>query len=176
MTTIDEVLHLYRQWGHERYDEDVTQLDHALQTAALARRGGAPEPLVAAALLHDVGHLLALRDGNAGPHERTGPAYLGPLLPGSVTDPVALHVDAKRYLCATDAAYAGRLSAGSVRSLRRQGGPMTTAERAAFEGQPGWADAVALRRWDDGAKLDDTDVDGLDAYETLLRALACSGS
>lgn len=176
MTTVDEVLQLYRQWGHERYDEEVAQLDHALQTAALARRAGARDPIVAAALLHDVGHLLALRDGIAGPHERTGPAHLAPLLPASVTTAIALHVDAKRYLCATDAAYAERLSAGSVRSLRRQGGPMTTAERAAFERQPGWDDAVALRRWDDGGKLDDADVDGLDAYETLLRELACSAS
>lgn len=176
MTTVEDVLGLYRQFGHEHYDEDLAQLDHALQTAALARQAGATEPIVAAALLHDVGHLLALRGGSAGPHERTGPAYLDAVFPASVTSVIALHVEAKRYLCATDAGYAATLSAGSVRSLRHQGGPMSPTERAAFEREAGWADAVDLRRWDDGAKLDAAEVDGLDAYEDLLRRLACSGS
>lgn len=176
MTTIDEVLELYRRWGHEHYDEDLAQLDHALQTAALARRSGAPDDLVAAALLHDVGHLLALRDGSTEPHERTGPAYLAPLFPRAVVAPIELHVDAKRYLCAADAAYTRRLSPGSMRSLRRQGGPMTGPERSEFERKAGWAEAVALRRWDDGGKLVEAEVEGLEAYETLLRGLACSGS
>jgi phosphonate degradation associated HDIG domain protein len=176
MTTVDEVLELYRRWGQDPYDEELAQLDHALQTAALARQAGASDALVAAALLHDVGHLLVLAGGDLAPHERTGPAFLEPLFPGSVTDPIALHVEAKRYLCAVDAAYAGQLSAGSTRSLERQGGPMTPAEAAAFERRPGWADAVALRRWDDGGKVDDAAVAGLDSYEPLLRGQACSGS
>src|SRR4029453_17731996 len=74
VTDIDEVLDLYDRWGAERYDEDVGQLDHALQTAALAASAGAGDALVVAALLHDVGHLLELRGGPAGPHERTAPA------------------------------------------------------------------------------------------------------
>ncbi|MGH9112917.1 MAG: metal-dependent phosphohydrolase, partial [Acidimicrobiales bacterium] len=79
MTAVDEVLELYDRWGGARYDEDVAQLDHALQTAALAASAGATDAVVAAALLHDAGHLLALRGDPVGPHERTGPAFLAAL-------------------------------------------------------------------------------------------------
>jgi [1-hydroxy-2-(trimethylamino)ethyl]phosphonate dioxygenase len=176
MTTVDEVLALYERWGGERYDEEVAQLDHALQTAALAAAAGATDAVVAAALLHDAGHLLALRGDPPGPHERTGPAYLTPLFPAAVTGPIALHVAAKRYLCAVEPAYAAGLSAGSTRSLARQGGPMSPADAAAFADDPAGADAVALRRWDDAGKVDGLAVPGLAAYESLLRGLACSGS
>ncbi len=176
MTSVDEVLDLYHRWGGERYDEDVAQLDHALQTAALAAAAGAPGPVVAAAVLHDVGHLLALRGDQPGSHERTGPAFLAPLFPPSVTGPIALHVAAKRYLCAVEPAYLTVLSAGSTHSLRRQGGPMSGGEVAAFEARAGWPDAVALRRWDDAGKVDGAAVPGLASYEPLLRSVACSGS
>jgi predicted HD phosphohydrolase len=176
VTTVDEVLGLYTRWGAEHYDEEVGQLDHALQTAALAAAYGAPGALVAAALLHDAGHLLELNGGPAAPHERTAPAFLAPLFPVSVTVPIALHVAAKRYLCAVEPEYHAGLSAGSQRSLRRQGGPMAAGERASFEATPGWADAVALRRWDDGGKVEGAPVPGLASYEPLLRSLVCSAS
>jgi predicted HD phosphohydrolase len=176
VTTVDELLDLYERWGAEHYDEEVGQLDHALQTAALATADGAAEPLVAAALLHDAGHLLELRGGPVGPHERTAPAFMAELFPASVTTPIALHVAAKRYLCAVEPTYHAGLSAGSQRSLRRQGGPMAAAELAAFQATPGWADAVALRRWDDAGKVDGAAVPGLASYEPLLRSLACFGS
>jgi gamma-butyrobetaine dioxygenase len=176
VTTVDEVLALYERWGAEHYDEELAQLDHALQTAALAAAAGAVDPVVAAALLHDAGHLLALRGDPPGPHERTGPAYLAAIFPRAVTDPVALHVAAKRYLCAVEPAYAAGLSAGSTRSLARQGGPMTPVEAAAFRDRPGSEDALALRRWDDAGKVDGLPVPGLDTYAPLLRGLACSGS
>jgi [1-hydroxy-2-(trimethylamino)ethyl]phosphonate dioxygenase len=176
VTTVDEVLALYDRWGAEHYDEEVGQLDHALQTAALAAADGAADPLVAAALLHDAGHLLELSGGPAGPHERTAPAFLAPLFPPAATAPIALHVAAKRYLCAIEPEYHAALSAGSQRSLRRQGGPMAAGERAAFEATPGWADAVALRRWDDGGKVEGASVPGLASYEPLLRSLVCSAS
>jgi predicted HD phosphohydrolase len=174
--TVDDVLDLYDRWGAHHYDEAVGQLDHALQTAAHAVAAGAPDPLVAAALLHDVGHLLALRDeGAPAPHEAVGPGYLGQLFPCEVTGPIALHVAAKRYLCAVEPAYLARLSPGSVRSLARQGGPLAVDEVARFESQPGWVDAMALRRWDDAGKVLDASVPGLADYEPLLRSL-CSGS
>ncbi|HRW39566.1 MAG: hypothetical protein KDB04_13680 [Acidimicrobiales bacterium] len=177
--SIDEVLDLYRRWGPERYDEEVSQLDHALQTAALARADGASEALVAAALLHDVGHLLELRDGGRADgqvaadlgHEGRGTRYLGALLGPAVTGPIALHVAAKRYRCAVDPAYRATLSAGSERSLVRQGGPMGPDEVARFEAHPAHADAVALRGWDDGGKELDLEVEPLEAYEPLLQRL-----
>ncbi|HMG39872.1 MAG TPA: hypothetical protein VK611_01025 [Acidimicrobiales bacterium] len=173
MTTVDEVLSLYHRWGGERYDEAVAQLDHALQTAASAVSAGAAHAVVAAALLHDVGHLLELRGDAASPHEEVGPAFLSALFPEAVTAPIGLHVAAKRYLCAVEPSYAAGLSAGSVRSLRRQGGPMSGDEVTAFEAVAGWRDAVALRRWDDAGKVDGAAVPGLSDYELLLRSLAC---
>ncbi|MHB8467896.1 MAG: HD domain-containing protein [Acidimicrobiales bacterium] len=176
MTDVDEVLDLYLRWGASPYDEEVAQLDHALQTAALAAEAEADDAVIVAALLHDVGHLLVMRGDQVGPHERTGPAFLSQLFPPSVTGPIALHVAAKRYLCAVEPTYSATLSTGSIRSLERQGGPMTAAEIAAFEATAGSAVAVALRRWDDGGKLDGVAVADLATYEPVLRAVACSAS
>ncbi len=177
--TVDEVLHLYREWGAQLYDEEIRQLDHALQTAALAQAAGAAGALVAAALLHDVGHLLAMAD-RSGPrdrstdlrHEARGSSYLTTLFPPSVTAPIALHVRAKRYLVTVDDAYASALSPGSTASLAKQGGPLDASEAQAFEGNPGWEDAVALRRWDDQGKVDGLAVPDLASYRALLESLA----
>jgi len=176
MTTAAEVLALYERWGGDRYDEEVAQLDHALQTAARAAEAGAADALVAAALLHDVGHLLALAGRERAPHERSGAAFLAARFPPAVTGPIALHVDAKRYLCAVEPSYHAGLSAGSRRSLARQGGPFTPDETAAFEAVPGWDDAVALRRWDDAGKVVGAPVPPLDTYEDLLWSLARTAS
>jgi gamma-butyrobetaine dioxygenase len=170
---LDEVLALYERWGPERYDEEVTQLEHALQTAALAEAEGAPDPLVAAALLHDVGHLFELAAGRFRTdvdrrHEDAGADWLADLLPPEVTDPIALHVLAKRHLCAVDGAYAAALSPGSVASLARQGGPLGPTEAAAFAARPGAEAAIALRRWDDRGKVLDLDVGDLDRHRALL--------
>jgi predicted HD phosphohydrolase len=166
---LDEVWDLYDRWGGDRYDEEVTQLDHALQTAALADAGDADEHLVAAGLLHDVGHLLAL-DGRAvhAQHESVGAAYLGALLPESVTAPILLHVQAKRYLCAVDGDYIASLSRGSQRSLLRQGGPMATPELRRFDAVAGADAAVRLRRWDDGGKSLQCDVPPIDSYHARV--------
>ena len=174
--SVAEVLALYERWGPERYDEEVTQLEHTLQTAALARAASADDALVAAALLHDVGHLLELADGRFRSdvdehHESRGASYLAGLFPPTVTAPIALHVRAKRYLCAVDTGYAGALSAGSVASLAKQGGPMSVEEATAFERQPAAKAAVQLRRWDDEAKILDLDVGTLDQHADLLERL-----
>jgi [1-hydroxy-2-(trimethylamino)ethyl]phosphonate dioxygenase len=136
--------------------------------------------LVAAALLHDVGHLLHLEmtQGTSGGgvedqrHEATGARHLAAAFPPAVTGPIALHVRAKRYLCATDATYAEALSDGSRRSLRLQGGPMEADEIASFEAASGSRAAVALRRWDDQAKVDGLDVAPLERYDGLLRRVS----
>jgi len=177
---IAEVLALFEAWGTQNYDEDVSQLDHALQTAALARVAGADDALVAAALLHDVGHLLELRDGGQDDgqtdvdlgHEGRGARWLAPVFPPQVTGPIALHVAAKRYRCAVDPAYHDGLSDGSRRSLVRQGGPMAPDEVERFAAHPAHADAVALRGWDDGGKVTDLHVPDLASYRALLDQLA----
>jgi phosphonate degradation associated HDIG domain protein len=177
---VDEVVGLYLRWGRQHYDDLVSQLDHALQCAALARQAGADDSLVAASLLHDIGHLIEL-EGSAGRvgdlsidrrHEATAVRVLARLLPPSVTAPIALHVDAKRYLCAVDPTYASRLSAGSVRSLVTQGGPMDEDETARFEAMPAHRAACDLRRWDDLGKVEGLVVEPFDAYVPMLRSLA----
>ena len=177
--SVDEVVDLYRTYANDHYDEELTQLDHALQTAALARAEGADDALVVAALLHDVGHLLDLaQHGQRSTstedlgHEGRGARYLAALFPAAVTGPIALHVRAKRYRCAVDPEYHDGLSAGSRASLVLQGGPMTAEEADAFAASPASAAAVDLRRWDDGGKVDGLEVPSFDDYLPLLESLA----
>jgi len=170
-----KVLSLYRDLGGERYDEVVTQTQHGLQCAMLAERAGALEPLVAAALLHDIGHLLEpppSEGSNGDPrHEAVGAHHLDRWFGHDVTRPIALHVAAKRYLCAIDSDYHDGLSPASVQSLAVQGGPFTDTQVDAFENTSGWHDAVRLRRWDDEAKQINVRTRGLDEYRDLLTGL-----
>lgn len=175
--TIRRIVALYDTLGLDRYDEEITQLDHALQCAAHARDAGSTPSMIAAALLHDIGHLLDLEAGGtvaeprSAHHEDVGAASLTALFPPSVTAPIALHVRAKRFLAAVEPDYVDGLSRGSVRSLARQGGPMDAAEVAAFEQNPGFTDACTLRRWDDLGKVDGLVVDPFDTYLELLDSL-----
>jgi phosphonate degradation associated HDIG domain protein len=179
---VDEILDLYEQYGADHYDEALSQLDHALQTAALAEAAGASDALIAASLLHDVGHLLTLASGGRPAatadedqrHEGAGARYLASVFSPEVTAPIALHVQAKRYRCGVDAGYTDRLSEGSRASLAIQGGPLEAAEVARFEQLPGCDDAVRLREWDDEGKVDGLDVPPLRHYRPLLDALARS--
>lgn len=138
--------------------EAVTQTQHALQCAALAEAKGASAELVSASLLHDIGHLLepefetAHNGDDDMVHEDLGEAFLEQWFGPAVTQPVKLHVAAKRYLCATNESYLAKLSPASVHSLRLQGGPMTDEEVSEFEANPHYRDAVRLRVWDDLAK------------------------
>ena len=150
--------------------EAVTMSAHQLQAAARARADGAPDALVAAALLHDVGHLL---DGASDRgHGDDGARWLGQWFGEDVTEPVRLHVAAKRYLVATEPAYRARLSPASVETLDRQGGPMDDIATIAFGHEPHARAAVALRRWDDRAKDPAAVVPPLAAYHELLERLA----
>jgi phosphonate degradation associated HDIG domain protein len=174
---VDALLELYRQYGHSHYDQTVTQTEHALQTAALAEAEHAPQPLVAAALLHDIGHLLldehAARPhflGSDQAHERVGALTLRRWFPPSVTAPIALHVPAKRYLVTTDPNYAAGLSPASIRSLAVQGGPMSPTEASTFAQRRYAHDACRLRRWDDNAKVAARTTPGLTSYRATLLA------
>lgn len=139
-------------------DEAVSQEQHALQCARMAEQEDAPPWLVVAALLHDIGHLLEADYGTGrarerdARHEVLGEDFLATWFGPEVTEPVRLHVAAKRYLCAVDAPYFDTLSPASKHSLMLQGGPMSDAEVAAFEREPFHTEAVRLRRWDDRAK------------------------
>jgi predicted HD phosphohydrolase len=146
-----------------------------LQTAALAEAQGAPDTLIAAALLHDIGHFIG-EFGDDAPddtvdrlHEAAGATVLQGYFPRAVTEPVRLHVAAKRYLCATDRTYSDRLSAASKHSLSLQGGPMSAPEIAAFERLDRHEDAVRLRRWDDGGKATGLRTKTFDDFRPLLQ-------
>jgi len=159
MISIPEICHLFESGGHTMYSgEPVTQLQHALQSATLAEQAGATPELICAALLHDLGHLLNPQGetpsarGIDDTHQYFALPYLRGLFSSAVLEPIRLHVDAKRYLCATDAAYYDRLSADSKRSLMLQGGIFNASDAAAFIARPHAADAVRLRLWDDLAK------------------------
>src|SRR6185436_19031082 len=132
--------------------------------------------LVAAALMHDIGHLLhdlpedIAEHGTDGQHEEGGARFLQRYFGPAVVDPVRLHVAAKRYLCAVDPSYHSGLSPASQQSLRLQGGPFTPEEARRFEEEPWFRSAVAVRRWDDGAKVPDLMVPGLEHYRPRLAA------
>lgn len=177
----DEVMDVFTQRGSEAYfGEAVTQLEHALQAAHLAVQAGASDALVVAALLHDIGHLLhsggedVAERGIDTRHERIGARWLSPRFGVAVSEPVRLHVAAKRYLCHTDPAYFARLSPASVQSLELQGGPMGIGESRQFERQDHWQEAVALRHWDEEAKVVGLAVPSLESYRARL--IACARS
>ncbi len=182
MTIVDEIVNLFATRGAAAYHgEEVSQEEHALQAADLAARQGAPDALVVAALLHDVGHLLDGQDedladrGLDGRHEEAGCAWLSRHFGPEVTEPIRLHVAAKRYLCAVDPKYRAGLSPASLRSLELQGGPMTPAEVAAFEDGAFFRDAVRLRHWDDAAKVPGLAVPGPSHYRDRLASAARQG-
>jgi len=139
--------------------EPVSQLEHALQCAALAEKAKAGSALITACLLHDFGHLIhslgedCALEGLDDRHEILGVNLLEPFFPPVVTEPIRLHVEAKRFLCATEKGYWDRLSPASQRTLDLQGGIFSPAEAEAFRQLPHAAAAVQLRRWDDLAKV-----------------------
>jgi phosphonate degradation associated HDIG domain protein len=153
---IADIVKVLERRGGERYgSERVSQLQHALQCATLAERAGASPPLVAAALLHDFGHLVVereMRKGGDDIHQYVALSLLRGLLPEASLEPIRLHVEAKRYLCSVDPEYWGLLSEASKISLEVQGGVLSPAEAQAFARRPFAADAVRLRKWDDRAK------------------------
>ena len=190
MAPVDRLAALFTSEGAADYlGEPVTVAQHLLQAAALAVAAGAADALVAAALLHDTGHLRGadpladeqqlsgreLMSGTDNAHGERGAAWLARWFPAAVTEPVRLHVSAKRYLCTAEPGYLDLLSPASVYTLSLQGGPMTEDEAAAFAEDPHAADAVAVRRWDDAAKDPAAEVPSFGRYRSLLEGLLAAG-
>lgn len=178
---IDEITALFHTQGAVQYGaEAINQQQHALQCAHLAEQAGGTPELITAALLHDLGHLLALDLGTKNPaaddlHQYMPMPFLRGVFADAVLEPIRMHVDAKRYLCHVDRKYWASLSPASQRSLELQGGPFTQEEAAAFIVQPYATDAVALRRWDDLAKDPAATPPGWDHYAAVLET-ACLAS
>ena len=179
-TTVDELFELYERLGDQTYGESITQTDHALQCAALARDVGASGALIVAALFHDVGHLALDAQGGPGydlsseddDHEARGARILARLFAPSVTQPVAMHVLAKRWRCTREPRYYQQLSSASQATLIAQGGLLNEEECQRFEQHPGFGDALALRTWDDSGKVEGLHAGTLRDWEPLVRSLA----
>lgn len=172
---------IFERRGAEEYlGEPVTMAEHMLQGAMLAEQDGAPDELVAAALLHDIGHFTS-EFGAYSPddtedkhHDDAGAEVLAPFFPPVITECVRLHVAAKRYLCATDTSYASRLSPASAHTLSLQGGPMSATEIAEFERNPFFREAVKVRLWDEGGKCANMKTRTFAHYQPMLqRIVAC---
>ena len=173
---VDFILHLFIEKGGDLYGgEAVTQLEHGLQAAHFAKTEGASDNLVVAALLHDIGHLLHDLPDNATEvgvddiHEELGAQFLIQYFYKEVVESVKLHVTAKRYLCLVDAEYYNTLSPTSQASLILQGGIMSELEKIEFEKNEFYNQAVALRKWDDRAKIPNLKVDDIEVYKTLIK-------
>lgn len=178
LETIEQTF--YSAEGLRYLGEDVTMIQHQLQAGALAAECG--DALVVAALLHDIGHVIGRQEGQADAldaltndrdahHDASGAQWLSRWFGPNVTEPVRLHVAAKRYLVATEPTYAAQLSEASTHTLRLQGGPMSSREVRDFETQTYAEDAVTLRRIDEAAKDNAWQAPGLDSYRALLRSM-----
>jgi gamma-butyrobetaine dioxygenase len=179
VTSVSDIFALFEVNGERSYGEEVSLRSHSLQSAARARAAGATDALVAAALLHDIGHLLAADaavdrgrpDEDDDHHEAVGARLLVALFGSEVARPVALHVQAKRWRCTVERSYLAELSSQSAMTLRAQGGLLDDGECRRFESHPGFTDAVELRRWDDQAKDPGATVPSLSSYRGLLESL-----
>jgi [1-hydroxy-2-(trimethylamino)ethyl]phosphonate dioxygenase len=174
----DEILAIFQSRGSGAYfGESVSMTEHALQAAYFAQTAAASPELIIAALLHDIGHLVDdvsndIADWTVDAHhERIGSHWLAKRFRPEVSEPVRLHVPAKRYLLATNANYFAQLSPASVITLKLQGGPMPAPEVAEFETEPFYKDAVRVRQWDDQGKVAGLKTPGLDDYRALIEEL-----
>lgn len=175
---VDFILDLFARRGAEEYlGESVSMSQHMEQSAACAVADGANEALVIALLLHDIGHFMSdfpdedLASGIDNCHEEAGANFLAFFFPKTVTEPIRLHVAAKKYLCAVDNEYIKRLSHASVQSLNVQGGPMTDLEVKAFESNPYHLFAVKARHYDDDGKVFGLAIRPIKDYRAQLESL-----
>ncbi len=174
--SIDDIFASFDAHGHRHYGESVTELQHALQCATFAQQAGEPPLVIAAALLHDYGHLchhlgedIADRGVDAR-HELLGASLLDDLFVDEIVEAARLHVAAKRYLCWKEPLYLDGLSVASRQSLSLQGGPMTYGEARMFESEPHFEMAVRVRRYDDLGKVANMATPDLESFRPLLAA------
>ena len=175
---VDFIIDLFNDMGNHSYlGENISQEEHGLQCAVVADQFDSPDSLIAASLLHDIGHFLheldedCLEQGIDNYHEDVGADFLAKFFPPEVTEPVRMHVDAKRYLCAVEPDYFGMLSPASVQSLEVQGGPMNEDEVAKFAANPHLEDALKLRRFEEAGKNVGVETPKVEHFRELLEKL-----
>jgi phosphonate degradation associated HDIG domain protein len=177
---VDEIFRVFRERGHRRYGEEVTEQQHALQCATFAQQRGENSQVIAACLLHDYGHLIhdlgedIADQGIDARHEHVGANKLSQWFDADVVEPIRLHAESKRYLCWKERGYFEELSEASKKSLALQGGMMTNAEAASFEAMPHYDAAVRVRRYDDQGKVRDMKTPDFESFRPLLEGLVRS--
>jgi phosphonate degradation associated HDIG domain protein len=170
----DQIFSIFREYGSRHYGENVSELEHALQTAEFARQFGESDSIVLSCLLHDYGHMLhdlgedAAQHGIDARHEIIGATLLKDLFPEIVLEPIRQHVAAKRYLCWKNPAYAEGLSESSRLSLQLQGGPMTDVEAQKLETNPHFTACIKVRYYDDMGKVPNMPTADLQGYRSLI--------
>jgi len=175
MSIIDEIFENMRRNKHVEYGEQVTIVAHSLQTAVFAERDGADDLMIAAAFLHDYGHFIhdlgedIADQGIDAIHEELGAAALQSYFVPELIEPMRLHVAAKRYLVATDAAYVKNVSPASMLSLKVQGGLFNAEEVREFEANPYYKRALQLRLYDEAGKIPDMEVPDYEYYRPYLK-------
>lgn len=171
---VQMIFDVYNKVGHRQYGESVTELEHALQTAAFAMQFNSSDAVVVASLLHDYGHLQhdegedVASHGVDMRHEDLGAIKLKSFFGPEILEPIRLHVVAKRYLCHKSQTYIDGLSPASRLSLEIQGGPMSDGEGAEFETNPHYKSAVELRRFDDMGKVSGMKTPTLESFYSLV--------
>lgn len=179
MNIVDEIFDAFEKRGGSAYfGELVSVLEHSVQAAMAAENAGAAPSLVVAALLHDIGHLIhhlpedVAERGINSQHEQLACNWLSQYFGPEVTEPIRLHVAAKRYLCRVKPEYIRGLSPASIQSLGLQGGPLIDEEAEEFIRFPYSQRAILVRRWDDLAKVPGLATPGLEHYRSLLESTA----
>ncbi len=178
---VDFIKDIFDRRGSESYlGEEVSMSQHMLQGAYLAQKAQGDEPLIVAALLHDIGHYTsefpedALEKGQNNHHDIAGAKVLERFFPSVVTDCVRYHVDAKRYLCAVETEYFSALSSASINSLRLQGGPMNPEQVIQFKTLDHLEAIIQVRRWDDQGKDKNMSTPDFSYFEPMIRRVSAS--
>lgn len=176
---VQEIFSLYEMHGHDIYGEDVTQLEHAVQSAQLAEKEGFEDEVILAALFHDIGHICTHQQGEASEqmgaygtmsHDKVGGAYLRDKgFPERLASLVENHVKAKRYLTFKDPVYYAKLSEASKQTLKYQGGPMNAAEAQDFEQDELFHVSLRMRHWDEEAKETNMPTPNLSSYQQMCQ-------
>lgn len=174
LAPVDQIFSIFREYGNRHYGENVSELEHALQTAEFARQFGESDSIVLSCLLHDYGHMLhdlgedIAQHGIDARHEIIGATLLKDLFPEIILEPIRQHVAAKRYLCWKNPAYEAGLSESSRLSLQLQGGPMTDVEAQKFETNPHFIACIKVRYYDDMGKVPNMPTADLQSYRSLI--------
>lgn len=176
-----DMLELFAHTAEEKYGEDITHIEHAIQTTEyLLNQPDAKQELCVAGFWHDIGHSFhrdpavhCMTDKSTGEilgvhnHDLVGKLAMSPILSKDAAELIGTHTIAKRYSGESD-----HLSNASAKTLEQEGGPLTQDQREQFESHRLFSQAMKLREGDDNGKKPDWDGGSLGSHGSLLMAIA----